>query len=123
MLIDQSPIGRSPRSNPVTYIKAFDAIREVFAETLEARTHNYGASHFSFNVDGGRCTACSGDGYIEIDMQFLADVSMVGPTCHGMRYRDEILQVRYRAQRELSGARLRFQPGLGGQRLEIVRRR
>ena len=64
MLVDQSPIGRSPRSNPVTYIKAFDEIRAVFAETVEARTHNYTAGHFSFNVDGGRCTACEGDGYI-----------------------------------------------------------
>ena len=64
MLVDQSPIGRSPRSNPVTYIKAFDEIRAVFAETLEARTHNYTAGHFSFNVEGGRCPACEGDGYI-----------------------------------------------------------
>ena len=64
ILVDQSPIGRSPRSNPVTYIKAFDEIRSVFAETLEARTRNYTASHFSFNVDGGRCTTCQGDGYI-----------------------------------------------------------
>ena len=64
ILVDQSPIGRSPRSNPVTYIKAFDEIRTVFAETLEARTRNYTASHFSFNVEGGRCTACQGDGYI-----------------------------------------------------------
>ena len=64
VLVDQSPIGRSPRSNPVTYIKAFDEIRNVFADTLEARTRNYTASHFSFNVDGGRCTTCEGDGYL-----------------------------------------------------------
>ena len=76
ILVDQSPIGRSPRSNPVTYIKAFDEIRSVFAETVEARTRNYTASHFSFNVDGGRCSACKGDGYLQIDMQFLADVYM-----------------------------------------------
>ncbi|MCU0981683.1 MAG: excinuclease ABC subunit UvrA, partial [Pirellulaceae bacterium] len=74
MLVDQSPIGRSPRSNPVTYIKAFDPIREVFAGTIEARTHNYSASYFSFNVEGGRCEACGGDGFVEIDMQFLPDV-------------------------------------------------
>ena len=74
ILVDQSPIGRSPRSNPVTYIKAFDEIRDVFADTVEARTRNYTASHFSFNVDGGRCSTCEGDGYIQIDMQFLADV-------------------------------------------------
>ena len=74
VMIDQSPIGRSPRSNPVTYIKAFDAIRSLFADTLSARTRNYKASHFSFNVDGGRCDTCQGDGYVQIDMQFLADV-------------------------------------------------
>ena len=98
VLVDQSPIGRSPRSNPVTYIKAFDAIREVFAETLDARTHNFGPSHFSFNVDGGRCTACKGDGFIEIDMQFMADVFMKCGQCGGRRYRKEILAVRYRGR-------------------------
>ncbi|MHB1034297.1 MAG: excinuclease ABC subunit UvrA [Pirellulales bacterium] len=98
VMIDQSPIGRSPRSNPVTYIKAFDEIRNVFAETIEARTHNYTASHFSFNVDGGRCPACQGDGYIEIDMQFLADVYMKCAECHGHRYRREILDVKYRGR-------------------------
>src|SRR5690606_30255727 len=96
VLVDQSPIGRSPRSNPVTYIKAFDEIRQVFADTVEARTHNYTAGHFSFNVEGGRCDACEGDGYIEIDMQFLADVYMKCSQCHGTRYRREILQVTYR---------------------------
>jgi excinuclease ABC subunit A len=96
ILVDQSPIGRSPRSNPVTYIKAFDEIRGVFADTLEARTHNYTASHFSFNSSEGRCPACQGDGYLEIDMQFLADVYMKCGECQGARYRQEILQVRYR---------------------------
>lgn len=96
VLVDQSPIGRSPRSNPVTYIKAFDQIRAVFADTLEARTHNYTAGHFSFNVDGGRCSVCKGDGQLEIDMQFLADVYMKCPQCGGTRYRDEILDVTYR---------------------------
>lgn len=98
ILIDQSPIGRSPRSNPVTYVKAFDEIRAVFADTIEARTHNYSASHFSFNVDGGRCTACNGDGHVEIDMQFLADVYMKCDQCHGTRYRNEILDVTYRGR-------------------------
>ena len=98
VLVDQSPIGRSPRSNPVTYIKAFDAIREVFAETIDARTHNFTTSHFSFNVDGGRCTACKGDGYLEIDMQFMADVFMKCSQCGGKRYRKEILAVRYRGR-------------------------
>ncbi|NQT38862.1 MAG: excinuclease ABC subunit A, partial [Planctomycetes bacterium] len=94
----QSPIGRSPRSNPVTYLKAFDEIRAVFAETVEARTHNYTAGHFSFNADGGRCTACRGDGHIQIDMQFLADVYMRCSQCNGTRYRPEILAVKYRGR-------------------------
>ena len=98
VLIDQSPIGRSPRSNPVTYVKAFDEIRAVFADTIEARTHNYTASHFSFNVDGGRCTACKGDGYVEIDMQFLADVYMKCDQCHGTRFMNNILDVTYRGR-------------------------
>jgi excinuclease ABC subunit A len=98
ILVDQSPIGRSPRSNPVTYIKAFDAIRAVFADTVHARTHNYPASHFSFNVDGGRCSACRGEGFIEIDMQFLADVYMKCPQCKGKRYRREILDVTHRGR-------------------------
>lgn len=98
VLVDQSPIGRSPRSNPVTYLKAFDEIRAVFAETVEARTHNYTAGHFSFNADGGRCTACRGDGHIQIDMQFLADVYMRCSQCNGTRYRPEILAVKYRGR-------------------------
>ena len=98
ILVDQSPIGRSPRSNPVTYLKAFDAIRAVFAETVDARTHNYTAGHFSFNVQGGRCERCHGDGALEIDMQFLADVYMKCPECHGSRYRAEILEVLYRGR-------------------------
>ena len=98
VMVDQSPIGRSPRSNPVTYLKVFDEIRAVFAETIEARTRNYSASHFSFNVDGGRCDGCEGEGYLQIDMQFLADVYMKCSQCHGSRYRDEILQVTYRGR-------------------------
>ncbi|NLS92680.1 MAG: excinuclease ABC subunit UvrA [Planctomycetaceae bacterium] len=98
IMVDQSPIGRSPRSNPVTYLKAFDEIRAVFAETVEARTRGYTASHFSFNVEGGRCSACQGDGYVQIDMQFLADVYMKCSQCGGNRYRDEILEVTYRGR-------------------------
>ena len=98
LLVDQSPIGRSPRSNPVTYIKAFDVIRKVFAETLEARTRNFKASHFSFNVDGGRCPACNGDGSVAIDMQFLADVHMQCGECQGRRYRREVLDILYRGK-------------------------
>jgi excinuclease ABC subunit A len=96
VLVDQSPIGRSPRSNPVTYVKAFDPIRAVFAETIEARTHNYSAGYFSFNCDEGRCSECHGDGHIEIDMQFLADVFMKCSRCQGTRYRKEVLAITYR---------------------------
>ena len=98
IMVDQSPIGRSPRSNPVTYLKAFDEIRSVFADTVEARTRGLDASRFSFNVDGGRCSACQGEGYIQIDMQFLADVYMRCSQCNGARYRDEILEVTYRGR-------------------------
>ncbi len=98
VLIDQNPIGRSPRSNPVTYIKAFDEIRRVFAETADARMRNFSASHFSFNVDGGRCNRCKGEGQIEIDMQFLTDIYMLCPQCGGNRYRREILEIKYRGR-------------------------
>ncbi|MFI4874149.1 MAG: excinuclease ABC subunit A, partial [Blastopirellula sp. JB062] len=98
VLVDQSPIGRSPRSNPVTYIKAFDEIRAVFAATVHARTHNFTASHFSFNVKGGRCDGCDGDGHIAIDMQFLADVYMKCPECKGRRYKKDVLEVEYRGK-------------------------
>jgi excinuclease ABC subunit A len=98
IMVDQSPIGRSPRSNPVTYLKAFDEIRAVFADTVEAKTRGFDAGHFSFNVDGGRCNTCQGDGYLQIDMQFLADVYMRCPQCNGARYRDEILDVIYRGR-------------------------
>lgn len=98
IMIDQSPIGRSPRSNPVTYLKVFDEIRNVFADTVEAKTRGFGVGHFSFNVDGGRCSNCEGDGFLQIDMQFLADVYMKCPQCNGRRYRDEILDVMYRGR-------------------------
>jgi excinuclease ABC subunit A len=98
VLVDQSPIGRSPRSNPVTYIKAFDPIRAAFAETVDARTHNYTAGQFSFNLDGGRCSACEGEGYTHVDMQFMADVYMKCTQCDGTRYRREILAVKYRGK-------------------------
>lgn len=96
VLIDQSPISRSPRSNPVTFLKAFDPIRELFADTVDARTRGMSSGHFSFNSELGRCEVCEGDGVQTIDMQFLADVSMQCPACKGTRYRPEILQIRYR---------------------------
>ena len=96
LLVDQSPISRSPRSAPVTYVKAFDAIRKVFADTVDARTRNLTPGHFSFNSEKGQCPKCEGAGVLEIDMQFLADVSMTCPACQGTRFRDDILEVRYR---------------------------
>jgi len=97
VLVDQSPIGRTPRSNPVTYIKAFDAIRALFAATSEAQARGFKASHFSFNVDGGRCEACQGEGYRQIDMRLMADVYMRCAECHGKRYRREVLEVKHRS--------------------------
>ncbi len=98
ILVDHSPIGRSARSNPVTYVKAFDDIRKVFAETSDAKTHNMKASQFSFNVAGGRCDKCNGDGQLTIDMQFLADVYIKCDQCNGTRFREETLAVRYRGK-------------------------
>jgi len=98
IMVDQSPIGRSPRSNPVTYLKVFDEIRAAFAETIEARTRGLSASHFSFNVDGGRCPVCQGDGQLAIDMQFLADVYMKCTECGGTRYRPEVLDIKVRGR-------------------------
>jgi excinuclease ABC subunit A len=98
VLVDQSPIGRTPRSNPVTYIKAFDAIREVFASVAEAHKHGYGAGHFSFNIPGGRCETCQGDGTVTVEMQFLADVELICEDCKGTRYKPQILDVRYKGK-------------------------
>jgi excinuclease ABC subunit A len=96
VLVDQSPIGRTPRSNPVTYIKAFDLIRELFAKTPEADRRGYTAGHFSFNIPGGRCETCQGDGTVTVEMQFLADVELICEDCHGTRYKPSVLDVRYR---------------------------
>jgi excinuclease ABC subunit A len=98
ILVDQSPIGRTPRSNPVTYIKAFDGIRELFAATAEAHKRGFSAGHFSFNVPGGRCETCQGDGTVVVEMQFLADVELVCEECKGMRFKPEVLEVRYRGK-------------------------
>ncbi len=95
VMIDQSPIGRTPRSNPVTYIKAFDTIRALFASTREAEKRGYTAGHFSFNIPGGRCETCQGDGTVTVEMQFLADVELICDECKGTRYKTGILEIKY----------------------------
>lgn len=98
VLVDQAPIGRTPRSNPVTYIKAFDAIRELFAAQPEAQRRGYSAGHFSFNVPGGRCDVCEGDGTVTVEMQFLADVELPCEECNGTRYKSSVLEIRYKGK-------------------------
>jgi excinuclease ABC subunit A len=95
VIVDQSPIGRTPRSNPATYLKAFDAVREVFADTPDAKRRGYTAGHFSFNVPGGRCETCQGDGTVTVEMQFLADVELICEECRGTRFKSSVLDVRY----------------------------
>jgi len=98
VLVDQSPIGRTPRSNPVTYIKAFDAIRDLFASLPEAKKRGFASGHFSFNIPGGRCETCQGDGTVTVEMQFLADVELMCEECKGTRYKAQVLDVRYRGK-------------------------
>ncbi|HEX8130366.1 MAG TPA: excinuclease ABC subunit UvrA [Pyrinomonadaceae bacterium] len=98
VLVDQSPIGRTPRSNPVTYIKVYDGIREVFSSTRDAQAKGFDASYFSFNVPGGRCDVCEGDGTVTVEMQFLADVELQCEECKGTRFKSNVLEVRYRGK-------------------------
>jgi excinuclease ABC subunit A len=97
-MVDQSPIGRSPRSNPITYIKAFDLIRELLSNVQAAKVRGFKPGHFSFNVPGGRCEVCEGDGVQKIEMQFLADLFLTCEACRGKRFKQEILEVRYRGK-------------------------
>jgi excinuclease ABC subunit A len=94
-MITQDPIGKSSRSNPVTYVKAYDAIRELFSSQPQSKAKGFKPSHFSFNVDGGRCETCKGEGEIVVDMQFLADVHLVCDECNGKRFKEEVLDVTY----------------------------
>ncbi|MEO7995399.1 MAG: excinuclease ABC subunit UvrA, partial [bacterium] len=98
IVVDQSPIGRTPRSNPATYTKIFDAVRQLFTQTKEAKVRGYQPGRFSFNVKGGRCETCQGDGVLRIEMHFLPDVYVVCDTCHGKRYNRETLEVKYRGK-------------------------
>ena len=98
ILVDQSPIGRTPRSNPVTYIKAFDDIRALFAAQPDARRKGLTAGHFSFNVPGGRCDVCEGDGTVTVEMQFLADIELPCEECNGTRYKASILDIKYKGK-------------------------
>src|SRR6202034_3211977 len=98
ILVDQTPIGRTPRPTPVTYIKAFDAIRELFAAQPEAQRRGYAAGHFSFNVPGGRCDVCEGDGTVTVEMQFLADVELPCEECNATRYKASVLEIKYKGK-------------------------
>jgi len=98
LLVDQTPIGRTPRSNPITYIKAFDDIRQIFAATREAKAHNLAPGHFSFNVPGGRCENCQGSGVVTVEMQFLADVELLCEECKGTRFKSKILEITFKGK-------------------------
>lgn len=98
LLVDQGPIGRTPRSNPATYTKVFDYIRKLMASTTEAQIRGFGPGHFSFNTKGGRCPVCQGQGQIKVEMQFLADVYITCEECHGKRFKEEVLEVDYKGK-------------------------
>jgi len=104
VFVDQSPIGRTTRSNPASYVGAFDAIRALFAKTQESRSRGYTAGTFSFNSGNGRCPTCSGNGFEHVEMQFLSDVYLRCPDCDGRRYRDEVLEVKW-GGRSIAAAR------------------
>ena len=113
VMIDQTPIGRTPRSNPVTYIKAFDVIRGLFAATPQAEKRGYTAGHFSFNVPGGRCEVCQGDGTVTVEMQFLADVELTCEECKGTRFKSSVLDVKYKGLNVHEVLGLTIREGIG----------
>ena len=113
VLVDQSPLGRTPRSNPITYIKAFDAVREVFAATPEARKRTYTPGYFSFNIPGGRCETCQGDGTVTVEMQFLADVDLVCEECRGRRFKPAVLEIRYKGKNIFDVLQMTVKEALG----------
>jgi excinuclease ABC subunit A len=111
--VDQGPIGRTPRSNPATYTGVFDHVRKLFAQTTEAKVRGYQPGRFSFNVKGGRCEACSGDGTIKIEMQFLPDVYVPCEVCHGARYNTDTLQVHYKGKTIADVLQMPIEEGAG----------
>src|SRR5690606_18372919 len=124
VLVDQQPIGRTPRSNPVTYLKAFDPIRELFAQTKEAKARGLTASHFSFNVPGGRCETCEGEGVVRVEMQFLADVFVPCDECDGKRFKPQVLEVTYKGRNidQVLDMTVREALGFFGQSPKVLRR-
>ena len=97
-MVDQNPIGKSSRSNPVTYVKVWDEIRKLYAKQQYAKLNGFAEKHFSFNTDGGRCDTCKGEGEVVVEMQFLADVHLICESCKGKRFKDEVLNVKYKGK-------------------------